>query len=46
MLTIMLYVFGLVIMLCWGVVGWFACMIYYKIDPSDLYLYKAIYGTI
>ena len=27
-------------------IGWLACMIYYHIDPSDLFLYKVIYGTI
>ena len=27
-------------------VGWLACMVCYHIDPSGLYLYKAIYGTV
>jgi len=32
--------------LCLITLGWLACMIYYHIDPSDLFLYKVIYGTI
>jgi hypothetical protein len=46
LLAIMLCLLGLAFALSVFTVGWFACMIYFKIDPSGLYLFKAIYGTI
>jgi len=44
--TVELYLYMLVVVVSLMTIGWLACMIYYDIDPSDLFLYKAIYGTI
>ena len=44
--AVKLYLHLLVFALAAFTTGWLACMVWYHIDPSGLYLYKAIYGTI
>ena len=44
--VIKFYLHLLVIVLSSFGTGWFACMVWYHIDPSNFFLYKAIYGTV